>query len=272
MHLGKFDEKRYPSRKCPYGFTCKNHPWGKNKITKDCKYYDDCKKIVRDIAKSSIDIDSYKEYINKIAEESQQYSALALKDNSAHCYRGTNEQTSLFFEAIKKHECSVISLREYANHQSSKSLEIIKYISEVKELLEQLESQLETFDRGYIAPVGAEFNTYNTKRRPNIEFSAENDSQTEYYKPKVYKYCMLRAKTDLFKSKGKAKLKCKSIHLGEIGSEKDIQARLGIEKRNRLLKIRTRLIRAVEAMKEAAKLADVDFNCDDFVKQTKNDS
>ena len=69
MDIGKFDEPRKPNRKCPYGFICKNHPWGKHKITKDCKYYSDCKRITKKLIKVSTDQDRHEEYIDEIAED-----------------------------------------------------------------------------------------------------------------------------------------------------------------------------------------------------------
>lgn len=270
MDIGKFNKPRKPDRKCPYGFTCKNHPWGKNKITKDCKYYDRCKRIVRKLTKASIDIDSYEEYIDEIAEDSKYYGSSSRK--RAFCYTGTDKQTSLLLEAIEKHERSVIILRKRANHQPFENWGIQEQISQVRKSLKQLESQLIKLNRGYIAPQGVELNTYNVKRYPFGKPSEENSSKTEYYKPKIYKYRKLQSKTAQFKSKKEVEPKCKIIHLGKIGSEEDIQGRLGIERRNRLLKIRTRLIRAVNALQEAAELADVEFNFDDFTEQTEDDS
>ena len=112
-----YDKPRKPYRKCPYGFICKNHPWSANKYTKDCKYFDQCRKIVNEIAKASNNLKSYKKHINNIAEDSEYYRVLAKEDSRAKCYSGTYQQTSLFLKAIEQHERAVIFLRERGNHQ-----------------------------------------------------------------------------------------------------------------------------------------------------------
>ena len=133
MHLGKFDEKRKPNRKCPYGFTCDLYPWGKHKITKDCKYYDDCQRIVKKLIKVSASRKDHKEYIDEIAEDSKDYGASTYK--GIERYKGTHQQSSLHLKAIEKHERSVIFLRERGNHQSPESLGVSEQIKEAKKSL-----------------------------------------------------------------------------------------------------------------------------------------
>ena len=249
MHLGKYDEPRKPNRKCPYGFICKNHPWGVNKYTKDCKYFDQCRKIVKEIAKASINLKSSKKYIDKIAKESKDYGAST--DKSVHCYTGTHKQTSLFLKAIEKHERLVIFLRERGNHQSPDSLGVNEQIEKAQKSLKQLESKLKGFNRGYIAPEEVKMKTCNPKR----------DSDKEQ-QPKTYNYYKLQSKTAQFKPEKKASPKCKSIYLGKVDDEKYVQGKLGIERRKRLLKIRTQLMQAVKAIEEATALADAEFNID----------
>ncbi|MEM7556087.1 MAG: hypothetical protein AAF378_18700 [Cyanobacteria bacterium P01_A01_bin.84] len=251
MHLGKFDEKRYPDKKCPYGFTCENHLWGVNKHTKDCKYYDDCQRIVKKLIKVSANKDLHEQYIDKIAKESKKSGDEALKDNRVECYSGTPQQSSLHLKAIEKHERSVIFLKERGNHQSPESLGVSEQIEKAQKLLRQLESKLKTFNRGYIAPEEVKMKTCNPKR----------DSDKEQ-QPKTYNYYKLQSKTAQFKSETKANSKCKSIYLGKVGDEKYVQGKLGIERRKRLLKIRTQLMQAVKAIEEATALADAEFNID----------
>lgn len=251
MYIGKFDEKRYPDRKCPYGFTCDRHPWGINKHTKDCKYYSDCKRIVKKLIKVSSDRDCHEEYINEIAEKSKKHGALALIYCGVECYTGTDEQTWLLLNAIEQHERSVIFLKERGNHQSPESLGVSEQIEKAQKLLRQLESKLKTFNRGYIALEEVKMKTCNPKR----------DSDKEQ-QPKTYNYYKLQSKTAQFKSETKANSKCKSIYLGKVGDEKYVQGKLGIERRKRLLKIRTQLMQAVKAIEEATELADAEFNID----------
>lgn len=246
MHLGKFDEKRYPNRKCPYGFTCDRHPWGVNKHTKDCKYYSDCKRIVKKLIEVSDKKKCHKEYIDdEIAKDSKDYGDEASTYKGIERGKGTYQQSSWFLEAIEQHERAVISLRERGNHQSLESLGVSEEIEKAVESLKQLESKLRTFNRGYIAPEGVKMKAYNQQQQS-----------------KTYDYYKLQSTTAQFKPERKANPKCKSIHLGKADDEKYIQGKLGIERRKRLLKIRTQLIKAVKAIEEAAKLADAEFNID----------
>ena len=203
MEARNYDKKRKPNRKCPYGFTCDRHPWGKHKIIKDCKYFDQCRKMVNEIAKASTNLDSYEQYIDKIAKESKKSGDKALEDNRVECYSGTPPQTSLFLEAIEKHERSVIFLRERGNHQSPESLGVSKQINEAQESIKQLESKLKIFNRGYIAPKEAKIKTCNPKR----------DSANKEQQSKTYDYYKLQSKTAQFKPEKKASPKCKSIYL-----------------------------------------------------------
>lgn len=245
MYIGKFDKPRKPDRECPYGFTCKNHPWGKNKITKDCKYYDDCKRITKKLIKDSDKQNRHKEYIDEIAKDSNWYGAEALTYKGIERGTGTFHQTSLFLEAIEQHERAVIFLKKLGNHQSTESLGVSKQIEKAQKSLRQLESKLRTFNRGYIAPEGVKMKAYNQGQHP-----------------KTYDYYKLQSTTAQFKPEKKASRKCKSIHLGKADDEKYIQGKLGIERRKRLLKIRTQLIKAVKAIEEAAELTNAEFDID----------
>jgi len=259
MEARNYDKKRYPDRKCPYGFTCDRYPWGVYKFTKDCKYYRDCKRVVKTLIKVSTDRDLCEEYIDEIAEDSK--DGRASKYKGIERYRGSYEQRSLLLKAIEKHERSVILLREHGNHQSPESLGVSEQIEEAQKSLKQLESKLRTFERGYIAPEGVKMKTCNPK------YNSGKGQQ-----PKTYDYYKLQSTTAQFKPEKKANPKCKSIHLGKVGDEKYVQGKLGIERRKRLLKIRTQLMQAVKAIEKAAELADAEFNIDLYTANNEDDN
>ncbi len=248
-----------PRQQCPYGFTCNRYPWGVYKFTKDCKYYRDCKRVVKTLIKVSSERDRYEEYIDEIAEDSK--DGRASKYKGIERYRGSYKQRSLLLKAIEKHERSVFFLRERGNHQSLKSLGVSEKIEKAKKSLKQLESQLKMFERGYIAPEEVRMKAYNPRQDLH-----------EGQQPKTYDYYKLQSTTAQFKPEKKANAKCKSIHLGKVGDEKYVQGKLGIERRKRLLKIRTQLIRAVKAIEEAAELADVEFNIDLYTANNEDDN
>ena len=260
-----YDQPRKPDRKCPYGFTCGNHPWGQYKITKDCKYYDKCKAIVKTLTEASLN--NIEEYLDESRKESIEFHRESTSYNHDHYNKYYRDMVKLL-KAIEKHERAVIFLRKRGNHQTFESLGVNEQISQVKESLKQLESKLRKLDRGYIAPEGVEVNTYKVKRYPYGKLSGQNQKQ----KVVEYEYHNLKSKTAQFESETEIDQKCKVIHLGKSDGEKNIQGRLGIERRNRLLKIRTRLIRALNALQEAAELADVELNFDDFTGDTKGES
>ena len=255
-----YNQPNKPDRKCPYGFTCRNHSWGQYKFTKDCKYYAVCKRIVKKLAGASLDNieeflnESIEEELNKFTEEAWRYPGGWYGE---YCIQGVE-----LLSAIEKHELAVILLRKHGNHQSFESLGVKEQKDRVKESLKELESKLIILDRGYIAPKKVNIDSYATKYYPDSNFFEENSLPDEEFI--VYNYYRLKSKTAQFECETEIDQKCKVIHLGTSGSEKYIQGRLGIERRNRLLKIRTKLIEATKILQEAAKLADAELNHDDF--------
>jgi hypothetical protein len=101
-------------------------------------------------------------------------------------------------------------------------------------LIEQLQQQLNNLQGQYIAPVGCEVHTYSVKR----------PSGTYYYNK-------LTASEAIFEPSSKQE-KVKVIHLSNNNDPRTEQAKLGIERRNQLTRVRTLLSNAVELFEEAA--------------------
>ena len=106
--------------------------------------------------------------------------------------------------------------------------------------------------------------TYNVKHPPSGKFPPGTSVEEMRKQQKVYKYHKLLSKTAQFTSETDTSKKCKVIHLGKSNDEKNIQARLGIERRNRLSKICTLITQAAKALQEAAELADEELCFEDF--------
>ncbi|MEL6989353.1 MAG: hypothetical protein AAGK97_16190 [Bacteroidota bacterium] len=62
---------------------------------------------------------------------------------------------------------------------------------------------------------------------------------------------------------------CKVIHLSHSDNARNIQGRLGIERRNKLNKIRTRLLQAKRLLDEATAIAQEEYSFDDILMQSR---
>lgn len=123
---------------------------------------------------------------------------------------------------------------------------------------------MSNINRNYIALEGIEVHIYNTKHPPSSKFPPGTPLEEIRKQQTIYKYHKLLSKTAQFQSETTDSRKRKVIHLGKHDSEKNIQARLGIERRNRLSKIRTLTTQAAKALQEAAELADEVLCFEDF--------
>ena len=173
--------------------------------------------------------------------------------------------------SIKSHERAALTLKRRSKGQNFFDFGIYEKISLIKKLLEQLHSNIHNgcyLDRDYIAPEGVEVNSYSVKHPSSNKFPQGTPPEEIRKNQKVYLYHKLQSKTAQFTSTKENGKKCQVIHLGRSNDEKNIQARLGIERRNRLSKIRTRLIQAETALKEAAELAAWEFSFDDIVEKS----
>ncbi len=263
-----YDNPRYPERKCPYGFTCRKHPWGQYRFTKDCKYYATCKRIVKKLTGASLD--DIERFINEdIEEEVSKFTEEAFEYETGWQNREGTEGVNLL-SAIEKHERAVILLRKRGNHQSLESLGESEQISQVEKSLNQLDKKLRNLDRGYIAPEKVSIEPHNTKYYPDGKSSKGNPLPNK--DQIVYEYYRLKSKTAQFEFETKIDSKCKVIQLGTSDSEKYIQGRLGIERRKRLIKINSKLIKAAKILQEAAELADAELNHDGLAGDAEGDS
>jgi hypothetical protein len=104
----------------------------------------------------------------------------------------------------------------------------------IAQRIEQLQQQLNNLEGHYIAPPGCEVHTYSVKR----------PSGTYYYNK-------LTASEAIFEPSSLEEL-VKVIHLSHNYDPRTEQAKLGIERRNQLSRVRTLLSNAVELLEEAA--------------------
>lgn len=258
----------YDTKKCPYGFVCskqdnrflecyiQNDPesWEK----KRCRFHKNCEELVKALSGSPETIKKYFTELSKMREKDLQ------QENEFNDYKNSDE----FLKASEKdeekllklmgdkmapwayrkdiwlHESSVSFLKKHGNHQSLDSLGINKQILDIKDSLKRFKLNLKNLEWGYIAPKGASINCSNDP-------------------PPKAKYYQLKSKTAQFESTKKPDKKVKAVHLCKdtfLSNDKIVQARIGIERRDLLLEISSKLEQAATALQEAAEIADVSFD------------
>ena len=282
--------KKPPRKQCPYGFTCSQMTSQPNTIAENCLFLQDCKKMkqdsnsdskytqndfLREISRVEKEISRVEKEISQVEKEigesliSTRYSPLAQKQE-AKSIRKRLFQRKKFLDRIIVHKKAVFELIKFGNPQLAKNFGIDQQIRQIRESLKRIKTQLNNYNglsninRGYIAPKGVEVHTYNTKHPPSGKFPPETPLEEIRKQQTIYKYHKLLSTTAQFESETTDSRKRKVIHLGKHDSEKNIQARLGIERRNRLAKIRTLTTQASKALHEAAELVDEVLCFEDF--------
>jgi hypothetical protein len=118
--------------------------------------------------------------------------------------------------------------------QSQQSLGITEQMEAIAAIVEQLHQNLNNLEGHYIAPVGCEVHHYNVKRPSGI-----------------YGYNKLTALEPIFEPSEKQQ-KVRVVHLSHDDDPRNLEARLGIERRNQLTRVRTLLAGAVSLLQGAA--------------------
>ncbi|MEM1256526.1 MAG: hypothetical protein AAGI69_29160 [Cyanobacteria bacterium P01_H01_bin.21] len=137
---------------------------------------------------------------------------------------------------MSANSAATLMLRQRGNPQDLDSLGISSLMETLQESMAKLETQftqLESDNRQYIAPEGTEVHAYAVKRPYG-----------------TYWYNKLAAHREMFHPQAQQRL-VRHIHLGKTGEPRHREARLGIERRNQLVKTRTQLMTAAKALEEA---------------------
>ena len=276
IYLSMTDSQQSSEIRCPYGFTCHEMTTQSHIAEGECEFFGKCTKAVDELTGASSD--KISNYINKLYKEhdalekkKQEYSQNRVEHEE---YIRNIDRRLNFLQNLIDHESSADRLISFGNHQSFQSFCIKEKISQLEESLSKLKLHLSNLNRGYIAPKGVEVHSYNVKHTLSGK-SSEGSSLEEIEKcQKIYKYHKLTSKIPQFKKpldksnsvEDNGKKNSKVIHLRKRCIEDYIQARLGIERRNRLSKIKTQVEQAEIALWKAEKLADVKFCFEDYVE------
>ena len=121
--------------------------------------------------------------------------------------------------------------------QTPETLGVTQSIDQLRDAIAALEETIIELGAGYVAPEGVEAHRYSVKR-PYA----------------TYEYNKLTSKETIFPSQIKEE-EVKVIHLSRDGDPRNIEGRAGIERRNRLLAIATKIRLATESLDNARERA-----------------
>lgn len=141
---------------------------------------------------------------------------------------------------INRREAAIMMLMSRGNPQSIEDFDIPVLIAEIEESLALVKEQLTQFQNAYIAPESVEAHEYSVKRPSGI-----------------YPYNKLSAQHRIFEPAERSQ-KVKVLHLSHNDDPRNLEGRLGIERRNKLTQSRTRLREIKERLAEIEGFLEVD--------------
>ncbi len=136
---------------------------------------------------------------------------------------------------VSRHQAATLMLRMRGCPQTLQSLGVTDPLDEIAAQLEDLRSRLSTIEREdqYIAPEGCEAHRYNVKRGR-----------------KIFWYNKLTANSACFEPVERQD-RVRTIHLSHDDDPRNLEGRLGVDRRNKLTQVRTQLQVAAAAIAEA---------------------
>lgn len=160
-------------------------------------------------------------------------SALELSpDEEIELIRAREERWELF--RTTRRQAAIMMLMQRACPATAQSLGVTEQVEAIATTLQQLQERLNGMSGQYIAPLGCEVHRYSVKRPSG-----------------VYVYNKLTAKEPIFKP-SELEDNVKVLHLSHDDDPRNTEARLGIERRNKLTHVRTLLERAAKLLHLAA--------------------
>lgn len=133
---------------------------------------------------------------------------------------------------VSQRQAAAMMLLSRGCPQSPDSLGVSEVLAQVEARLDQLREQLAQFNEVYIAPPDSETHRYNVKRPRG-----------------TYTYNKLTAQSPIFEPSEKQQ-KVTVIHLSHDDDARNLEGREGIERRNKLLHLRTALTQIEQKLAE----------------------
>jgi hypothetical protein len=213
-----------PRKKCGFGFSCAAMLLQPGLEPKDCPNYEICGSVSELTPEEEVELIRVREVQWQEAEAQ---------------YQQAQQQWQRIQERIRisRQRAAVMMLMERGCPQSLENFGVMDSLTAIETQIQVLRSHLEQFTQGhYIAPDACEAHRYNVKRPSGI-----------------YWYNKLTSRQALFEPEERAD-KVKVIHLSHDDDPRNMEGRLGIERRNRLHQLQTQLRVAEEALEQAASL------------------
>ena len=256
---------------CPYGFSCASMMLQPGIVAHDCENLEECKSLAHVSGASWDAIDQPTFDLVQYVEERRQYWS-----DRDQAYQEQVERIR-YRREVRQHEAAVIMLQQRGNPLSFESFNLNGLIPQIQASIATIAEKLNTLNQNYIAPFGVEAHIYSVKRPARNSFPDSwtderiKEAQTSYY------YHKMLSKTPQFRAiktiteeeqrqwNRRDRSKCKTIHLGKSFDARNIQGRIGVERRNRLAKIKTRLNSAAKALQEAVELMEQEYSYEDVL-------
>lgn len=225
-----------PQKKCGFGFSCASMMMQPTLEPKDCPNWETCGRV--------------QEYTPD--EEIALQRVIEIEGERVTCEW-----------MITRHRAAIAMLQERGQHREVSDFGLEEAQSAITEALTRLQESLSSFAQheGYIAPDGIEAHRYNVKR-PGRRYRGEDGKWYRYRR--VYWYNKLTANNKIFApAVPDEEVRYDSvrvIHTSHDDDPRNIESRLGIERRNRLNQIHTQLSTALEAIEQANAIASEPFD------------
>lgn len=152
---------------------------------------------------------------------------------------------------VTRHAAALMMLHDRGCAQSVADFGTTAQIDDLRSQLSALSEHLQTYEEGYIAPAGVFAHAYNVKR-PSYVIENENGEKEQTWN--VYWYNKLTATERIFEPAAEED-RVRVIHLSHNDDPRNIEGRLGIERRERLKMVNTRLKAAKSLIDEAMAIA-----------------
>lgn len=264
-------------KKCPYGFDCSGMMMMPGTIAEHCENVEECVDLAKAegvpwdaLEQPTFDLVVYRQEREE-ERERRRIEWEAGREERERRQQEWEEEYRRIREVfrVRQHEAAVLMLTRRGNPQNYEDFLLEEQIEPIREALGRLAPLLPNLDRGYIAPDEVGVHVYSVKRPPTNKFPEGWSLRQIRQHQNVYYYHKLLSVSPQFTciledEEGNPK-PCKVIHLSKSDDARNIQGRLGIERRNRLSKIRTRLLQARKALEEAAAIAAEDPSYEDLL-------
>ena len=161
---------------------------------------------------------------------------------------------------ITRYEAAIMMLQQRGNSQSLEDFGLPTQQSVIAQSLTELQDNLVLLTENYVAPLEVNAHRYNVKRPGRIYRNEEGQLCQER---RIYWYNKLTASRPIFEPSEDAPLEegleekrpVRAIHLSHDNDPRNMEGRLGLERRNRLMAIHTQLQIAADALAAANVIA-----------------